>query len=103
MFLINKALEQKESKSKRTGDIKSALENFLKKSDLFEKITKFFEETREKIVPKDKDKAKTRRISNESSKMEEEKEKLIEIYINSIISKLAENVVFESYKKMNLF
>ena len=99
MFLINKALEQKESKSKRTGDIKSALENFLKKSDLFEKITKFFEETREKIVPKDKDKAKTRRISNESSKMEEEKEKLIEIYINSIISKLAENVVFESYKK----
>ena len=37
LFLINKGIEQSQRKSKRTGDIKSALENFLRKSDLIEK------------------------------------------------------------------
>ena len=90
MYLINKGLEQAKTKSKRTGDIKSALENFLRKSDLIEKIIKFFEEN-------SRDKSKLKRGGK--NEIEEEKEKLTEIYISSIISKLADNVGIEIYKQ----
>ena len=93
-FLINKGIEQNKTKSKRTGDVKLALENFFRKSDLIEKITKFFEE-KEKSINKEKLKQKKR---NKNDK-EEEKEKSTEIYINSIISKLADNTIIEKYNK----
>ena len=38
-------------------------------------------------------------IKNEGEKKEEENEKIIESYIDSVVSKLAENVVIEKYKK----
>ena len=90
MFLINKGIEQERTKSKRTGDIKSALENFLRKSDLIVKIEKFFEEN---------NREKSRQKKGGKNEIEEEKEKLTEIYINSIISKLADNVCIHKYKE----
>ena len=90
LFLINKGIEQSQRKSKRTGDIKSALENFLRKSDLIEKIIKFFEEN---------NREKTRQKKGGKNEIEEEKEKLTEIYINSIISRLADNVGIQMYKQ----
>ena len=86
MFLINKGIEQAKTNSKRTGDVKSALENFLRKSNLIEKIIKFFEEN-------------NKQKKGGKNEIEEEKEKLTEMYINSIISKLADNVSFEIYKQ----
>ena len=44
LFLIYKGIEQAKAKTKRSNDVKTALENFLRKSDLIIKITKFFEE-----------------------------------------------------------
>lgn len=93
-FLINKCIEQCKTKSKRTCDVKTALENFFRKSDLIEKITKFFEE-KEKQINKEKNKHK----KGNKNDIEEEKEKSTEIYINSIISKLADNALIEKYKK----
>ena len=93
-YLINKCIEQCKTKTKRTGDVKTALENFLRKSDLIEKINKFFEE-KEKQINKEKNKHK----KGNKNDIEEEKEKSTEIYINSIISKLADNVIIEKYKK----
>ena len=90
LALINKGIEQSKTKSKRSGDIKTALENFLRKSDLIEKIIKFFEEHN-----RDKSKQKTEGKNN----VDEDKEKLTEIYINSIISKLADNVSIEKYNQ----
>ena len=90
LALINKGIAQSKTKSKRSGDIKTALENFLRKSDLIEKIIKFFEEHN-----RDKSKQKTEGKNN----VDEDKEKLTEIYINSIISKLADNVSIEKYNQ----
>ena len=102
LFLINKSIEQNKKNLKRTGDIKCALENFLRKSDLIEKITKFFEE-KEKLINKEKPKQrKPSRLDNNNNNDEEkekEKEKITELYINSIIAKLADNVVIEIYKQ----
>ena len=96
-YLINKGLEQEKTKSKRTNDIKSALENFLKNSDLIEKISKLLEE-KEKLIYKEKiEKIKYKKGNN--NEIEEEKEKLTDIYINSVISKLAEKVGIKVYKK----
>ena len=101
LFLINKSIEQNKKNLKRTGDIKCALENFLRKSDLIEKITKFFEE-KEKLINKEKPKQrKPSRLDNNNNdeEKEKEKEKITELYINSIIAKLADNVVIEIYKQ----
>ena len=95
-FLINKSIEQSKKNLKRSGDIKSALEIFLRKSDLIQKITKFFED-KEKLI--NKEKAKKRIQNNNENNNNEEKEKITEIYINSIVSKLADNVVIEIYKQ----
>ena len=90
LFLIYKGMEQSKKNTKRTGDIKSALENFLRKSDLIEKIIKFFEEN---------NREKSRQRKGGKNEIEEEKEKLTEIYINSIISRLADNVGIQLYKQ----
>ena len=73
---------------------------FLRKSDLIEKITKFFEE-KEKLINKEKAKKRSQNNNenNNNNNEEKEKEKITEIYINSIISKLADNVVIEVYKQ----
>ena len=92
-YLINKDIELRNSNLKRTLDIKHALENFLRKSDLIEKIGKFFEEFH---IQKSKMSAKKEK---KEGKVEEENEKVIDTYIESIISKLADNVVIEKYKK----
>ena len=86
LFLINKGIEQMQTKSKRTNDVRSALESFLRKSDLIVKITKFFEEN-------------NKQKKGGKNEIEEEKQKLTEIYINSIITKLAESVDIKIYKK----
>ena len=96
-FLINKSIEQSKKNLKRSGDIKSALEIFLRKSDLIQKITKFFED-KEKLINKEKVKKRIQN-NNENNNEEKEKEKITEIYINSIVSKLADNVVIEIYKQ----
>ena len=78
-YLINKDIELRNSNLKRTQDIKYALENFLRKSDLIEKNSKFFEEfhaQKYKILNK-KDK--------KEAKVEEENEKVIDLYLESII------------------
>ena len=90
IFLLNKGIEQEKTKSKRTGDVISALENFLRKSDLIQKIIKFFEEN-------NREKSKHRK--EKKNQIDEEKEKLTEIHIKSLISKLADNVGIERYKK----
>ena len=90
IFLLNKGIEQEKTKSKRTGDVISALENFLRKSDLIQKIIKFFEENY-------REKSKHRK--EKKNQIDEEKEKLTEIHIKSLISKLADNVGIEIYKK----
>ena len=99
-FLINKFIELSKKNLKRSGDIKSALEIFLRKSDLIEKITKFFEE-KEKLINKEKAKKRSQNNNenNNNNNEEKEKEKITEIYINSIISKLADNVIIEVYKQ----
>ena len=90
LFLINKGIEQARTKSKRSSDVKTALENFLRRSDLIEQIIKFFEEHN-----RDKSKQKTEGKND----VDEDKEKLTEIYINSIVSKLADSVSIEKYNK----
>ena len=98
-FLIEKDIQLRNNKSKRTGDIKIALENFLRKSDLIEEIKKFFEELRENSLKKEnKLNVKDNQIE-ENPKNKEENEKFMNSYIESIITKLAENVVIEKYKK----
>ena len=97
-FLINKSIEQSKKNLKRSGDIKSALEIFLRKSDLIQKITKFFED-KEKLINKEKAKKRIQNNNENNNNEEKEKEKITEIYINSIISKLADNVVIEIYKQ----
>ena len=113
IFLINKDIELRKAKSKRTQDIKHALESFFRKSDLIERLTKFFEEFRDNLMKIKKSKSakkdkkeglrnegtKKEGIKNEGEKKEEENEKIIESYIDSVVSKLAENVVIEKYKK----
>ena len=101
LFLINKSIEQYKKNLKRSGDIKSALEIFLRKSDLIEKITKFFED-KEKLINKEKAKKRNQNNydnNNNNEEKEKDKEKITEIYINSIIAKLADNVVIEVYKQ----
>ena len=97
-FLINKSIEQSKKNLKRSGDIKSALEIFLRKSDLIQKITKFFED-KEKLINKEKAKKRIHNNNEINNNEEKEKEKITEIYINSIVSKLADNVVIEIYKQ----
>ena len=82
-FLINKFIELSKKNLKRSGDIKSALEIFLRKSDLIEKITKFFEE-KEKLINKEKAKKRSQNNNenNNNNNEEKEKEKITEIYIN---------------------
>ena len=73
--LINKCLEQQKTKTKRTIEVKRALGSFLRKSDLIEKISKLLEDK------------------------ENEKDKPTDIYLNSVVAKLAANVIMEKYKK----
>ena len=97
LFLIYKGIEQAKVKTKRSNDVKTALENFLRKSDLIIKITKFFEE-KQKLINKEK----TRQNKKNKNDIEEGgDEKFIEIYINSLVSKLADNVEIQVYKKNN--
>ena len=97
LFLIYKGIEQAKAKTKRSNDVKTALENFLRKSDLIIKITKFFEE-KQKLINKEK----TRQNKKNKNDIEEGgDEKFIEIYINSLVSKLADNVEIQVYKKNN--
>ena len=49
-YLINKDIQLRKNNSKRTQDIKHALETFLRESDLIKKITNFFEEYRESLT-----------------------------------------------------
>jgi len=98
-FLINKDIQLRKNKSKRTQDIKHALESFLRQSDLIEKTAKFFEEYRDNLNQMKKSKIKKKDKKEEGSKNEEESEKHIEAYIESLISKLADNVIIEKYKK----
>ena len=99
-YLIDKDIELKKNKFKRTSDIKHALEIFLRHSDLIEKITKFFEEFRENSIKVKISKMKYKKDKKiDNTKTEEENEKFIETYIESIISKLVDNVLFEKYKK----
>ena len=97
-YLINKDIQLRNNNSKRTQDIKHALENFLRHSDLIEKISKFFEEYRENLMKIKKPKIKMKK-GKRSSLIEEENEKFIEGYIESIITKLADHVVIEKYEK----
>ena len=73
--LINKCLEHQKTKTKRTIEVKRALGSFLRKSDLIEKISKLLEDK------------------------ENEKDKPTDIYLNSVVAKLAANVIMEKYKK----
>ena len=49
-YLINKDIQLRNNNSKRTQDIKHALENFLRHSDLIENISKLFEEFRDNLM-----------------------------------------------------
>ena len=98
-FLINKDINLRKNKLKRSTDIKNALEIFLRKSDLIEKITKYFEEFRENLMNIKKSKMMKKDNKKEGEKVEEENEKFIELYIESILSKLADNVIIEKYSK----
>ena len=97
LFLIYKGIEQAKAKTKRSNDVKTALENFLRKSDLIIKITKFFEE-KQKLINKEKSRQNKK---NKNDIEEGGDEKFIEIYINSLVSKLADNVEIQVYKKNN--
>ena len=97
-YLIDKDINLRNSKLKRTQDIKHALENFLRISDLIEKISKFFEEFRDNLMKTKKSKT-LKKERKGGAKAEEENEKYIESYIESIISKLADTVIIEKYNK----
>ena len=92
-YLIEKDIQLKNNKSRRTADIKFALGNFFRRSDPIEKIRKFFEEFQEKSMKLKKMK------NNKKEDNKNDEEKFIETYIESMITKLADNVVFEKYKK----
>ena len=95
-YFIEKDIQLRKNKSRRTGDIKIALESFLRKSDLIERIRKFFEELKENSLKREK----TKKIKiDENPKNDEESEKFMNSYVESIITKLSENVVIEKYKK----
>ena len=98
LFLINKGIEQTKKNIKRSGDIKSALESFLRKSDLIVRIAKFFED-KEKLINKEKSKQRKQNKYDNNIDEDKEKEKITELYINSIVAKLADNVVIEIYKQ----
>ena len=101
--LIEKDIYLRKINLKRTLDIKHALENFLRQSDLIAKITKYFEEYRENVIKSKISKMKLKsNKKGDGTKTEEENEKFMEGYIESLISKLADNVIFENIKKMNL-
>ena len=96
-YLINKDIQLRNNNSKRTQDIKHALENFLRHSDLIENISKLFEEFRDNLMKIKKSKIKVKK--ERGSIIEEENEKFIEAYIDSIISKLSDHVIIEKYEK----
>lgn len=92
-YLIEKDTQLKINKSRRTPDIKYALKNFFRKSEPIEKIRKFFEEFKKKSL-----KLKSMK-KNKKEDTKNDEDKFIETYIETMITKLAENVVFEKYKK----
>ena len=92
-YLIEKDIQLKINKSRRTADIKYALGNFFRKSEPIEKIRKFFEEFKQKSL-----KLKNMK-KNKKEDTKNDEDKFIESYIETMIAKLAENVVFEKYKK----
>ena len=92
-YLIEKDIQLKINKSRRTADIKYALGNFFRKSEPIEKIRKFFEEFKQKSL-----KLKNMK-KNKKEDTKNDEDKFIESYIETMITKLAENVVFEKYKK----
>ena len=97
-YLINKDIQLRKNNSKRTQDIKHALETFLRESDLIKKITNFFEEYRENLSQAKKNKTK-KKEKKDDEKKDDENEKHIQKYIESLIAKLADNVVIEKHKK----
>ena len=92
-YLIDKDIHLKSIKYRRTADIKYALGNFFRKSEPIEKIRKFFEEFQQKSM-----KLKNMK-NNKKEDTKNDEEKFIQTYIETMIMKLAENVVFEKYKK----
>ena len=91
-YLIEKDIHLRKNKSRRTADIRYALGNFFRKSEPIEKIRKFFEEFQQKSL-------KLKNVKNKKEDTKNDEEKFFETYIETMIAKLAENVVFEKYKK----
>ena len=88
LFLINKGIEFQKRGLKRSNDVKKALESFFMKSELIDKLTKNFYNNMKEIENNEniKDKANL----TESN---------IQYKIKTLISKLAENVIFQKSEK----
>ena len=88
LFLINKGIELQKRGLKRTNDVKKALESFFNKSELIDKLSKNTEINNNQEIEND---------NNDNNKNAIQNNKQYKIKL--LISKLAENVIFEKYEK----
>ena len=93
LFLINKGIEQQKRGVKRTGDVKKALEHFLNKSELIERLLKNANNNVQN----------NQHIINNDKNNKEDKENIIEknmqYKIRNLVSKLAQKVFIQKYDK----
>ena len=93
LFLINKGIEQQKRGVKRTGDVKKALESFLNKSELIERLLKNENnnvQNNQRIINNDKNnKESTGNIIEED----------IQYKIRILVSKIAQKVYIRKYDK----
>ena len=94
LFLINKGIEQQKRGAKRTGDVKKALESFLNKSELIERLLKNANnnnvQNNQQIINKDK--------SNKEEKGNIIEEN-IQYKVRNLVSKLAQKVFIQKFDK----
>ena len=100
LFLIHKDLELKKRGLRRTYDIKKALELFFYNSELIAKLSEIFAMNRKKSDNNLDNKENNKKIGEEENIIL--KDKNYQFRIKTIISKLADNVVFEKFEK-NIF
>ena len=96
LFLINKGIELQKRGLKLTNDIKRALELFFNKSELIQKLSK-------NLAIKNDIQEIDKNDNFQNKKNVKDKKTTYEVNIHhkvkNLISKLAENVVFEKYEK----
>ena len=94
-FLINKGIELQKRGLKKTGDVKKALEAFLNKSELIERLMKNSNFININNNNQQVNDYKDKNNNGKKTSVEEN----IHSKIKTLISKLADSVIFEKYEK----